>query len=52
MIRSRPTAKGEVEGDLVQVHTQGEVEGDLSGGGWRVPAPGGWPALGVCGDPP
>ena len=53
VIRSRPTAKGEVEGDLVQAHTQGEVEGDLSGGvgGWPARG-GGWPALGVCGDPP
>ena len=56
-IWSRPTA----EGDLVQAHSQGEVEGDLL---WGVPAPGG-AALGgvpvpwgcllwvcVCGDPP
>ena len=26
---SRPTPKGEVEGDLVQAHSQGEIEGDL-----------------------
>ena len=31
-IWSKPTAKGEVEGDLVQAHSQGEVEGDLTGG--------------------
>ena len=45
---SRHTPKGEVEGDLVQVHTQGEVEGDLARGCllwgcllWGVPALGG-----------
>ena len=36
---SRPTPKGEVEGDLIQAHTQGEVEEDLiqaqtQGGSW------------------
>ena len=25
---SRPTPKGEIEGDQVQAHTQGEIEGD------------------------
>ena len=37
------TAKGEVEGDLVQAHTQGGVEGDLARGGllWGVSTPGG-----------
>ena len=42
---SRPTPKGEVEGDLVQAHTQGEVEGDLvqthtQGGSWGGSGPG------------
>ena len=35
---SRPTPKGEIEGDLVQAHSQGEVEGELARG---VPALGG-----------
>ena len=35
---SRSAPKGEVERDLVQAHSQGEVEGDLDRG---VPAPGG-----------
>ena len=35
-IWSRPTAKGEIEGDLVQAHSQG---GSLGGSGWGVPAP-------------
>ena len=29
-IRSRPTPKGEIEGDQVQAHTQGEIEGARS----------------------
>ena len=49
---SRPTAKGEVEGDLVQAHTQG---GNLGGSGWGVPAPRGDTCGGACfgggGDP-
>ena len=28
-VSSRPTPKGEVEGDVVQAHSQGEIEGDL-----------------------
>ena len=41
---SRSAPKGEVERDLVQAHSQGEVEGDLDRGGAcsvGVPAPGG-----------
>ena len=34
---SRPTPKGEVEGDLVQAHTQGEVEGIWPGGPAETP---------------
>ena len=42
---SRPTPKREVEGDLVQTHRQGEIEGVLSRGCLLrgVPALGGYP---------
>ena len=39
---SRPTPKGKVEGDLVQAHSQGEVEGGLPGGGCLVPGGAWW----------
>ena len=61
-IWSRSTAKGEVEGDLVQIHSQGGSWGrsgpgphsrgklgDLAGG-WGVPASGG-ACSGECADP-
>ena len=44
-IRSRPTAKGEIEGDQIQANTQGEIEGDqiqahTQGGNWGGSDPG------------
>ena len=43
--RSRPTPKGEIEGDQIQAHTQGEIEGDqiqahTQGGNWGGLDPG------------
>ena len=44
-IWSRPTAKGEVEGDLVQAHSQGGNWGESA---WGVPSPRGVPGPGGC----